>query len=456
MIHTHKRRTTAPACVLAVLLACGTVAAAEQGVSRTEFEALAKRVRRLETLLQQQQNVIQEQQKTIERQRAELARLRAGEAEEAASTTLSLEGIASGLQQAEFHLGATGIIQGATGVDTRLSPEGNQTDASGSVDLEVEIPVQENGKLYAHVEAGNGAGLDEKIPTLTGLNADADDDDALRLSEFWYEHRFLNERCAVKIGKIDMTGTCGIRENAFDANAVANDECTQFLSPALVNNITVPFPDYTIGAELWVSPADWLDIGFGAGDADIDPASGDSAPDWNNIGDDVFAIAEVDLHTAVAGRPGNWRFYVWNHAADYPDVIDSGKTHRNYGWGLSLDQEILDGCTVFARFGQQREDVAAVALSWSAGLQLSAAPLGRENDAFGIGFVAAMLGDDWEEAARAAGSDPADEYHVEVYYNWQVNDVLTLSPDLQWVGNPNGERANDDIWVLGLRAQLSF
>ncbi len=452
-----RRSTRVAGAMLGALLVCGTVAAADPAVSRAEFDALAHRVERLEALLKGQQAVIQKQQQTIERQREELTCLRPAPTRPVGAVPApSTEQVASALGEAQFYFGATGIVQGATGVDPRLSPDGNTTDASGSIDLEVEIPAGAGGTLHAYVEAGSGAGLDATTPTLTGLNADADDDAALHLSELWYEHRFGGDRWALKIGKTDLTGVCGLRENSFDANAVANDECTQFLSPSLVNGMTVPFPDCTFGGELWGSPTDWLEVGVGVGDADIDAATGESAPDWNNIGDDLFGILEFDIHSVIAGRKGNWRFYVWNHAADYPDVLDAGKTHRNHGWGCSFDHELSELCTLFARFGRQREAVAVVQQSWSAGVQMSAAPFGRENDVFGIGLVAALLGDDWEEAAAAAGGEPADEYHLEAYYNWEVNDVLRLSPDLQWVGNPNGDRRNDDIWVLALRLQLTY
>ena len=253
---------------------------------------------------------------------------------------------------------------------------------------------------YAHVETGNGSGLDAKIPTFSGFNGDADDDQNLRLTEFWYEHRFWDRRIALTIGKINPAGpgSNGPEVGAFDSNAVANDERTQFLSSGFINSITVPFPDYTIGGSLWFALTDWMDIGIGGGDADMDETTGESAPDWNNITDKTLTIAEIDLKPTFNGRPGNYRFYVWNHAADYPEIQAPNRTHRNYGWGCSFDQEITDACTLFARFGQQREEVAPVACGWRAGLRVSAAAaIGREDDVLGIAAVgAAMLGDDWE------------------------------------------------------------
>ncbi|NOY82731.1 MAG: hypothetical protein GXP31_17170 [Kiritimatiellaeota bacterium] len=442
--------------VVGTMLICGAVTAAGPGVSQAEFDALARRVKRLEELLSEQQGAIRRQQQTDNLKELSRLRVAPSRTERPATEGPATKQVMSGLENARFYFGATSILQGATGIDARLNTSGDSTDVSGSIDFEAEARAGANATVYAHIEAGTGAGLDATTPTLTGFNADAADDAALRLSELWYEYRFGGDRWALKVGKIDMAGICGLRESSFDANAAANDECTQFLSPALVNNVTVPFPDYTFGGELWVTLAQWLDVGIGGGDADVDATTGESVPDLNNISDDLFGILEVDLHTSIAGRKGNWRFYAWNHAADYPDVLDSGSTHRNAGWGCSFDHEISDSCSLFGRFGRQRESVAAVQQSWSAGLQMSAARFGRKDDVLGIGFVAALLGDDWEKAVTAAGSAPADEYHLEAYYNWQVNDALSLSPDFQWVRNPNGDRENGDIWVLALRLQLTY
>ena len=60
------------------------------------------------------------------------------------------------------------------------------------------------------------------------------------------------------------------------------------------------------------------------------------------------------------------------------------------------------------------------------------------------------------DAARAAGTEPADELHLELYYNLKVNEGLSISPDIQWVNNAGGDRDCSSVWVFGVRSQLSF
>ena len=51
----------------------------------------------------------------------------------------------------------------------------------------------------------------------------------LNLREAWLRTELFGQRLALTAGRLDLT-------NYFDQNALANDESTQFLSDALVNN----------------------------------------------------------------------------------------------------------------------------------------------------------------------------------------------------------------------------
>lgn len=62
---------------------------------------------------------------------------------------------------------------------------------------------------------------------------------------------------------------------------------------------------------------------------------------------------------------------------------------------------------------------------------------------------------------KDAGSNLStkDEGHFEAYYNYKVNDHLTLTPDLQLIWNPYGDDATNGkstITVIGMRGQVDF
>ena len=63
------------------------------------------------------------------------------------------------------------------------------------------------------------------------------------VKQLFYERALFDGVLTLTIGKIDFTGV-------FDCSAYADDECTQFLNAALVDNPTIPFPEYSLGAVL--------------------------------------------------------------------------------------------------------------------------------------------------------------------------------------------------------------
>lgn len=216
-----------------------------------------------------------------------------------------------------------------------------------------------------------------------------------------------------------------------------------------MNNPAVEFPDDNgIGAMIWFSLRDDLGIGVGFADAD---------GDGSNLFDDVFSIAELDFKPKIGERQGNYRIYGWLNNKDHADLKDPDKTgENNYGIGVSFDQEITELWTLFARYGWQRGSVSQIEHAWSAGLQCSGKFYGRKDDAIGLAYGMAMISSDWEGADRDNGIRSGDEQHVELYYNLKVHDHLSLSPDIQWVKNANGDEDNDDVWAFGLRARLAF
>jgi len=105
---------------------------------------------------------------------------------------------------------------------------------------------------------------------------------------------------------------------------------------------------------------------------------------------------------------------------------------EGYGLGMSLDQEITNALTAFARIGWQDDDVYAVEYAWSLGLQVSGCLWGRDDDVFGIAYARSETGEDYRNSLRAAGlRTAAAEETFEAYYNYRVNGNVSISPDIQ-------------------------
>jgi len=331
----------------------------------------------------------------------------------------------------ELAVGATGVYQGSCGAAS------DDSLATGSIDIEITAPASDGGLLYLHMASGSGAGLDDSLATLSGLNGDADDDSNLRLTEAWFEQG-LGGIAMLRVGRLDMTVD-------FDGNAVANSETDQFLSGGFVNNLAAEFPDDNgFGAVLRVSPSELVDLSFGVADA-----RGEDC-------EDLFAIAELALKPVFGELEGNYRAYVWYNGKDHENLADGSTDDDNHGIGLSCDQEVGGGVTLFARLGWQRGEVAQVGTAWSAGLALDGATFGREGDTLGLAYGMALVGSEWEAIDAASGIESGDEGHLEIYYNCAVGEHILISPDIQWVSNAAGDSASDELFIFGLRAQVSF
>ena len=90
----------------------------------------------------------------------------------------------------------------------------------------------QNTIFFADIVGLSGSPPDAEIPSLTLLNgytARLVRQNELNLREAWLRTELFGQRLALTAGRLDLT-------NYFDQNAVANDESTQFISDALVNN----------------------------------------------------------------------------------------------------------------------------------------------------------------------------------------------------------------------------
>jgi hypothetical protein len=348
----------------------------------------------------------------------------------------------------EIEVDAIGVLQhspGYTGVGgadfpvSGESPSGESdasdgaTEASALFELDLIVRPWESGKARMRVKAGLGGGIDEAVPAFSTFNAAAIGTEPL-IEELWYEHAF-GEKVRLRGGKMDMT-------MEFDANAVANDEYDQFLSYGFMNNLAVEFPEETgLGAMLWFSPDTLFDIGVGFADA---------VGGWDDVFNSLFSIVELGMKSEIAGKEGNYRIYAWHNGGEHESL--SGDSKANYGFGLSTDQQVAEGVTLFARYGRQRGIVSPVGQAWSAGLGITGKFFGRDEDTVGLAFGQAVMG----KSRKAFDTNFGDEYRMELYYNTKVNNNLNITPDLQWVKNPLGNKANSSAWVFGVRAFLHF
>src|SRR5499433_3516479 len=214
----------------------------------------------------------------------------------------------------------------------------NQLFGEGSIDLTLLYHPMVRTTLFIDFEAIGGPGPDKKLGTLSRVNADAETlnavggfggtDEKLTIREAWLWLKFVNDRLDFFGGQLDLT-------NYFDRNVFANDETTQFLNQALVNNAMLKQPVNGVGMTLrWDAGRD---LGFSLGAQTTHVLDEDL---WS----EPFVIGEIDYHSTFLIE-GNYR--LWGRVGS----VSATSNQRTWGAGISIDQLLTSQFGVFVRAG---------------------------------------------------------------------------------------------------------
>jgi len=385
--------------------------------------------------------------------------------------TLTNEGFGLGEKLAErgvsVNLGVTQIYQ--QNLRGGLSTQSRSGRYPGSYDLELELDTEKlfhlpGGTISALTEGSWSEGIDaSSVGSLFGVNDDAGGDRTMDVTELWYEQAFLDGRLRFRLGKIDLTSgfECRGRPVAFDANTYANDETSQFLNSALVNNPTIPFPDNGLGIVAYLQPVDWWYISAGVADAEADARETGFNTAFHDS-DNFFSIFETGVVPHLSSHngplPGAYRVGMWYDPQSKERLDGRGTERDDVGFYTSIDQMIFkentdeedsQGLGLFARYGTVDNNVNEIRCFWSVGAQYQGALPTRDDDVLGIGVAQGRM-------SHAADFTSSRETVYEVYYNAQIAPWLSVTPSVQYILNPGADRNVDDAVVAGVRLQMSF
>lgn len=353
-------------------------------------------------------------------------------------------------------------------------------------DVEVEVPLAKvadvgDSKLFFHLRAGQGEGLAFVHPTLsatpnsTAFSLQNGDDAAPIVAQAWYQlsHPLATGASGAQpslqatIGKIDSFGF-------FDQNEIADSETDAFLNNVFVHN---PLLDSggAIGADRYgFQPgviASYLSDAAQKNHwkASIGVFASGAGAGFGSSFHKPFVIGQLGYSgEALLKRPGNYRLYAWTNGSVTPYNNEfASSLGRTTGIGLSIDQEVADDLIVFTRVGHAFSGDVRFDNALTLGAQLAGHRWGRDDDRVGLalgwlntssGFraTAATLDADGDGVPDFGYRPTGAEKNVELYYAWRVNDNVQISPNLQWIGRPGGDRNAQAIRALGLRAVAGF
>lgn len=300
------------------------------------------------------------------------------------------------------------------GVSAAIAPQfarqtkGQVTNADGhayqlaSADVFFTAGIAQHTLFYADVVGLSGTPPDLEISGLTLLNgysARLVRQNEIGLREAWLRTEIFSQKLALTAGRLDLT-------NIFDRNAAANDETTQFLSDALVNNPVLGLATNGSGFAAVFDPKIGLNFKIGFQQ---------SNPDATNLSDSIYSLAEIGyLATPFGLGEGNYR--AWYRATN-------ASSRTSTAWGLSLDQKIAPPVTLFGRYGDGHVptgEPGETAFSagqhfWSGGVTFREGLILNPSDSWGVGYSRTRL-------------EAGDKEHlVEGYYAFQLSEKLRLS-----------------------------
>nr|VFJ69749.1 MAG: porin [Candidatus Kentron sp. FW] len=273
--------------------------------------------------------------------------------------------------------------------------------------------------------------LEDDLENINGRNRDY-------LLTAWYKHTFaLSET-----NSLGLTGGIIGATGYIDDNEYANDEVSQFMNEAFVNNTLHIPPDFDAGvaAELdlgdrWSVRGVWM-----SSKNDLTLGSYTTKRAYN------YFAGQLGYHT----ESGNYRLWAQGTSSDFANPAGT-KAESLSSIGLSLDHQLTDTVGAFARFGWQNDDANVNHDSlYSGGLNLNGSLWGRANDEIGIGYAHLEGGN-----GTVSGSIRETDI-MEGYIKFQFSEYADLSLDVQYLDEEKLGTGDPSGFVYGMRVNAYF
>ncbi len=307
-----------------------------------------------------------------------------------------------------------------------------------------------------------------------------------RLTDMWYQQKFLDQSLSVKIGRFNEgedfnTFPCDFQNLAFCGSQVGNwGGGIWYNWPISQWAIRVK---YQLNSELFVQ--------VGAFEQNPSNLENDNGFKLSGSGTEG-AVLPVELvwSPKVNDLPGEYRAGYYYSTADSHDVYKdsnggyaalTGENYRSssskHGMWLTLRQQVtslasdnsrglslfING-TVHDKKTNMIDNYVALGMTYRGPFDL------RPEDDIGLAVSRIHVNPAYRKnihlknQARAVTdyNDPAflpvqdTEYNAELYYGVHLSDWLTVRPNLQFVRHPGGVNQVDDALIAGVKVQTSF
>lgn len=352
--------------------------------------------------------------------------------------------IASGAQAADVghNASVSGIVIGTYQHANESEIDGQDVDDEGNAQLYL-FGQMDMGPGTWNLEVRGGTTPHDngvtsfygEVNDSVGETLDSDGSGRIAATQFYYALPVANGELSV--GLLDATGL-------LDANDIADDEYTQFMGTSFVNNPSIDYPSFALGANYLGEVSSNLGyqvfVSSSGGLEDEDDPSYSNVVDVGEDGKGVFTGGEL-LWQAL-GLNGD--VGVWYNSADHSRLDNpASDDHDNYGAYASAGAPVGPGQWVaWAGIANEHVSAAANFLGLAYAQDIGDATLGA-------GIARIGVSDDQPE--------PADSIvQAEVYVRVHIIGNAYITPDLQYVENSGFDADRDGTLIAGLRGGIEF
>ena len=290
--------------------------------------------------------------------------------------------------------------------------------------------------------------------------AEAFNGDALRLSELYLEQSLFNDRLNIAVGRLSAGDDFAVTDSyGHYVNSAVNGNPTGIL--ANVPSFTTP-PFAQWGARATVKPRDdtYVSVALYNADADVQRDSAHGLDFTFNPWDGVLAVAEVGFNPntsdGASGMPGYYAVGGYYDSSSYTFLDNSNRTRDgNYGFYAIAEQMVFreragspEGLTLWGTVTVNPDDaINTLPVGLFGGATYQGLLPGRPDDVTAFGISYGAFSDDL----------PGQNYELvlELNHSFQFGEWLYVTPDVQYVINPNGGGIPNAL-VAGVEASIDF
>lgn len=321
-----------------------------------------------------------------------------------------------------------------------------------AADLDTEkLHLWKNGRFYLNFINNAGHGISQDVGDFQLVNA-YDYDPFTSLIEYWYEHKFWDNKLKLKTGRQDIN---------FDF--IYMPAAQEFANGGFyTENVPLPtYPNTTLGLAALVQPKNWIALRTGFFDGKGNPAAPLGIKTAFDGQDGYLAIGEVNLFPEYKSKHDKYLFGSWINTTRTVSLNTEGFSEDlpfSYGIYSGFEQMLFrenksknddQGLSLIGQYAwapEKRRDITqfyALALSYKGIIPK------RNQDILGAGFNIVIFSKNFSN-----NQEQKTETVVEVFYKAVLTPWLSFRTDFQYIGNPSG--IYKDAFTLGFTYIIIF